>query len=81
MNIDVLNEVYSIMKEYVPTKERQAAADSLVSVIADYLDDKDLKEFTSYDNYLTRSMAEYGGNIDQDEEDDEEDYDYENYND
>ena len=81
MNIDVLSEVYSIMKEYVPSKERQAAADSLVSVLVDYLDDKDLKEFTSYDNYLARSMVEYGGDSGQDEEDEEEDYDYENYDD
>jgi hypothetical protein len=77
MSIDALTELYGIMKEYVPSKERQAAADNIVSVLVDFLSDGDLKEFAGYDSYLERAMKEYGGGFDDEEdEEDEEDYDY-----
>jgi len=75
MSTDALAELYSIMKEYVPSKERQAAADSIVSVLVDFLSDSELKEFSGVDSYLERAMKEYGGEY-EDEEEDEEDYDY-----
>jgi hypothetical protein len=76
MSIDALTELYGVMKEYVPAKERQAAADNIVSVLVDFLNDSDLKEFAAYDSYLERAMKEYGGDYSDDEEEDEEDYDY-----
>lgn len=75
MSVDQLTELYSIMKEYVPAKERQAVADNIVSVMVDSLSDDELKDFTSFDSYLERAVKEYGGDY-EDEEDEEDDYDY-----
>ena len=72
--IDTLVETYTILKEYVPTKERQAAADALMSVMVDMLSDEELKELAGVDKYLKNSYDEYGQDGD---EDDIEDYDYE----
>lgn len=72
LEIDALIETYTVLKEYVPTKERQGAADTLMSVLVDVLSDEDLKELASVDSYLKRSFEEYQTD---DEEDDNEDYD------
>jgi hypothetical protein len=74
LEIDTLIEAYTVLKEYVPAKERQGAADTLMSVMVDILSDPDLKEFAGVDSYLKRSYEEYSQDSD-DEED--EPYDYE----
>jgi uncharacterized protein YqeY len=72
IDIEVLIESYVILKEYIPSKERQAAADNLVSTLVDNLSDRELKEFGRADGYTKRSLEEY---IDDHEaEHDEEDY-------
>lgn len=73
IDIDVLSEVYITLKEYIPQKDRQAAADNLVSMLVDCLNDKELKEFGGADTYTTRSMAEYADFDDSDEYYDEDD--------
>lgn len=74
IEIDTLIETYTVLKEYVPSKERQAAADALMSVMIDMLSDNDVKELSGVDNYLKRSFEEYS----QDGDDDDSDYeDYE----
>ena len=70
IEIDTLIETYTILKEYIPSKERQAACDNLVSVLVDVLSDKELREFGSTDNYTKRSIDEY-----LDDEDSDDDYD------
>ena len=75
IEIDTLVEVYTILKEYVPVKERQGAADTLMSVMVDALNDLDLKELAGVDAYLRRSYEEYSQ--DDDAEDEETDYNYE----
>lgn len=72
LEIDALIETYTVLKEYVPAKERQGAADTLMSVLVDVLSDEDLKELASVDSYLKRSFEEYQTD---DEEDNNEDYD------
>jgi hypothetical protein len=72
IDVEVLIETYTILKEYVPTKERQAASDTLMSMLADALSEKELKEFGSTDSYTRRSLDEYIG------DDDEDEIDYEN---
>lgn len=68
VDLEVLIEAYTVMKEYVPSKDRQAAADQLVSIIADFdISEKDLKEFCSTDKYLQNSIKEYLGESDDDE--------------
>ena len=73
LEIDTLIEAYTVLKEYVPAKERQGAADTLMSVMVDILSDPDLKEFAGVDSYLKRSYEEYS----QDADDEDEPYDYE----
>jgi uncharacterized protein YqeY len=69
IDVEVLIETYTILKEYIPTKERQAAADNLVSTLVDALSDKELREFGSTDSYTKRAIEEY-----LDDEDDEFEY-------
>lgn len=75
LDIEVLSEAYVILKEYIPTKDRQAAADNLLSVLVDVLSDKELKEFGGTDSYTKRSIEEYVEFDDADDED-EDDYSY-----
>jgi hypothetical protein len=69
IDVEVLIETYTILKEYVPSKERQAASDNLVSMLADALSERELREFGGTDSYTKRSIEEY-----LDDEDDELDY-------
>jgi hypothetical protein len=71
IDVEVLVEAYSIMKSYVPAKDRQECADNLMSVMVDFLSDEELKEFGSTDAPLGRALAEYASNND-DTYDDEE---------
>lgn len=70
IDVEVLVETYTILKEYIPSKERQAASDTLVSMLADALSERELKEFGGTDAFTKRSIEEYI-----DDEDDEIDYD------
>ena len=69
IDVEVLIETYTILKEYIPTKERQAASDNIMSMLADTLSEKELKEFGSTDGYTKRSLEEYIS-----DDDDEVDY-------
>jgi len=71
IDVEVLIETYITLKEYVPAKERQAAADNLVSMLVDNLSDRELREFGSVDSFTKRALEEY---LDDDDEDDELDY-------
>jgi len=68
LEVDALIETYTVLKEYVPAKERQGAADALMSIMVDILNDIDLKELISVDSYLRRSYEEYASDADTDEE-------------
>lgn len=73
IDVDVLSEVYTILKQYIPSKDRQEAVDTLMSTLVDFLGDEELKEFGTTDSYTKRSYDEYSGNTDdQDDEDYEE---------
>ena len=54
LDVDVLIETYTILKQYIPVKDRQEAADNLMSVMVDMLNDIELKEFAATDSPLTR---------------------------
>ena len=69
IEVDVLSELYTIMKQYVPAKDRQECADNIMSVMVDYLNDVDVKEFGGTDNSLKRALKEYVGEEDEPEED------------
>ena len=73
MTIDseVLAEAYSILKQYIPQRDRQEAADNLMSAMVDYLSDQELQEFSATDSVLTRAYKEYAGDNDNDDYDDD----------
>ena len=72
IDVEVLSELYTIMKGYVPSKDRQECADNLMSVMVDMLGDRELKEFGTTDATLKRALKEY---VDEDDDDnDDEDY-------
>jgi uncharacterized protein YqeY len=71
IDVEVLSELYTIMKQYVPSKDRQECADNLMSVLVDMLGDKELKEFGGTDNTLKRALKEYVSDEDEDDDGDE----------
>jgi uncharacterized protein YqeY len=74
IDVEVLSELYTIMKQYIPAKDRQECADNLMSVMVDMLGDKELKEFGTTDATLKRALKEYAS---EEEDVDDENYDYE----
>jgi hypothetical protein len=72
IELDALGEVWLTCKEYINVKDRQAAADHVLSIVADHnIIERDLKAFASTDSYLKRALVEYLG----EEEIEEPDYD------
>jgi hypothetical protein len=76
IEVEVLCDAYSIIKEYIPSKDRQAAADHVFSVLTDLeISEQDLKIFSQTDQYLQRACSEY---FQDDTDIDEDDVDYDN---
>lgn len=77
VELETLGEIWLICKEYIAPKDRQAAADHVISVVADQnITERELKAFGGTDSYLKRSLKEYLGDdeveeIDYEEEDDD----------
>ena len=71
IDVEVLIETYTILKQYIPSKDRQEAADNLMSVVVDMLSDQELKEFGTSDNILKKALKEYTAQNDEDGEEDE----------
>jgi cytochrome c553 len=61
MDIDALIETYSILKQFIPQKDRQEAADTLMSVMVDSLSDQDVKELSTVDSVMGKAYKEYVG--------------------
>ena len=70
IDTELLGEVYSTLKQYIPQKDRQEASDNLMSILVDILGDKELKEFGGTDQYTKKSYQEYAGDEDDDEYED-----------
>jgi len=74
IDVDILSDMWLTAKEYIPSKDRQAAADHTVAIVADSgISDEDLKTFGGTDSYLGRAVHEYLG---EEEDPDDEDVDY-----
>jgi uncharacterized protein YqeY len=69
MDVEVLIEAYTILKQYIPQKDRQEAADNLMSVMVDMLSDEELRDFGGADNTLKRALKEYSSDEDDGDED------------
>jgi len=77
IEVNALVETYSILKEYISSRDRQAAADHLLSTLVDLsVSEQDLKEFCSIDKYLKQSYEDYFGNGSDEDPEEEIDYDY-----
>jgi hypothetical protein len=77
IEIDVVGEVWLTCKEYIGPKDRQAAADHLISVVADHnILERDLKAVGGTDSYLKRAVEEYLGEAVEEPDYDDEDEDY-----
>ena len=60
LEVDILGEMWLTTKEYISSKDRQAAADHVISVVADHsITEADLKKFGGTDSYLGRAVKEY----------------------
>jgi hypothetical protein len=72
VELDVLGEMWLTCKEYINPKDKQAAADHVISVVADHnITEAELKIFSGTDSYLKRAVEEYlGEEVDADEEED-----------
>jgi hypothetical protein len=79
IELDALGEVWLTCKEYIAPKDRQAAADHVLSIVADHnIIESDLKAFAGTDAYLKRSLKEYLGEeeVEEPDYDEDEDDDY-----
>lgn len=76
INIDVLIESYQTLKQYIPSKDRQEAADALTSVLVDLLGDDDIKEFAATDSLTKNSFKDYSAGYEDEEFDEDEDANY-----
>jgi hypothetical protein len=72
IELDALGEMWLTCKEYINPKDKQAAADHVISVVADHnITETELKTFGGTDSYLKRAVEEYlGEEVDADEEED-----------
>ena len=77
IELDALGEVWLTCKEYIAPKDRQAAADHVLAIVADHnIVERDLKAFGGTDSYLKRALTEYLGEEEVEEADYDEDEDY-----
>ena len=73
IEVDALLETWTICKEYIGSKDRQAAADQLVAALTDHsLSEQEFREFVSSHTHLKRAAADIL---------EEDDADYEDYED
>lgn len=73
MDVEVLIEAYTILKQYIPQKDRQEAVDNLMSVMVDMLSDEELNNFGGTDSTTKRALKEYS-HEDEDEEGDSDEW-------
>jgi hypothetical protein len=69
----LLSEIWSVVKQYIPAKEMQSAADQMVNLMMDQnLSAEDFSEFVESDTYLRRAAEEYSvAEMDFESEDDQ----------
>jgi uncharacterized protein (UPF0305 family) len=70
IEVDVLSEVYTTLKQYIPQKDRQEAADNIMGMLVDMLNDLELKEFSGTDSALSKAYKEYASDYEEDYDDD-----------
>jgi len=78
IDMDSLVTTYNILLDYVPAANRQGAADHLMGLLVDTIDERDLQDFVSSTNceYLKSAYDDYDFEDYADDED-EMNWDYE----
>jgi len=69
IEIDVLCEMYSSLKQYIPSKDRQEAADNVMSILVDLISDEELKLLGATDSKMAKALKTYA--IDDEDLDDD----------
>ena len=70
-DIESVREMWNVLKEYIPAKEKQEAADHLIPLLVDLdFPDSEFQSLVKSDPWLEEAAAEY---LDDDEDDEDED--------
>lgn len=77
IEVSAMGEMWLTVKEYIVQKDRQAAADHVIAVIADHaVTEQELKALGGTDKYLRHAVEEYlDEEVDSIEDDDSDGYD------
>lgn len=68
-DIDEVRNIWNVLKEYIPSKEKQEAADHLISLLVDMdFPDSEFQSLVTSDRYLEEAAQEY---LEDDEDDDD----------
>ena len=68
-DIESVREIWGVLKEYIPAKEKQEAADHLISLLVDMdFPDSDFQSLVRSDRHLEEAAQEY---LDEDDDDEE----------
>lgn len=68
-DVDSVREIWNVLKEYIPVKEKQEAADHLISLLVDMdFPDSEFQSLVRSDRYLEEAAQEY---LEEDEDEDE----------
>jgi hypothetical protein len=80
MSVELASEIWSEIKRYVNSVDRNEAAETLVSVLIDNdVSAEDIKAAFKGDGDIKRALAEYLKEEEELEEEEEDDYDDDNY--
>lgn len=72
LDIDSVREIWNVLNEYIPQKEKQEAADHLIPLLVDLdFTDSEFQSLVKSDRYLEEAAQEYL------EDDDDDEYEYE----
>lgn len=72
IEVEVLIDTYQTLYQYIPAKDRQEAADHLMSILVDCVSDEELEEIGSVDSHMKRAYKEYTMDVSDDYDDEDE---------
>jgi len=74
MNEEIVKKVYTILKQYISSKDMQQATDHLVDDLQELLDEEELYRLAGLDKYIKASVEDILGEPEEDFEYEDEDY-------
>jgi hypothetical protein len=73
INPDVIVEMWSVLRPYIPQKERADAAYSIIDFYDTNSDIEELRDCDTLDSHLAKALSDY---LEDDEDEDEEEDEY-----